>query len=398
VRLPARRLVSLGVALLLALSVAAPAPALAQEPPASSASPGPSLLPGASPVRSAAAGPHDTTLPGFLAPTWARLQVGRSPAAREDHTWTVDGDGAAAYLFGGRDGGTVYDDLWRFDLATDSWSRLRPSGARPSARFGHSAAWVPGTGLVVFAGQRGTDFFRDLWAYHPGSERWARLPERGAAPAPRYGSCAVVGRDGRLVISHGFTFRGRFDDTRAYDFRARRWASVAPEGRRPGERCLHECFTDAQGQLVLYGGQDNRNASLGDLWSTRPNGSWTRQADPRAAARRLHAVTEAGPDAWVFGGAGRDGSALDDLWRVDRATLGFTRVRPAGGSPPARWAGTLVTDVARGRLLLFGGLGRSALDDTWQLTDEAVDRFEAAATPVVSPGPSEEPGASEPPG
>lgn len=337
-------------------------------------------------------------MPGFVGPAWSRLRVGLSPAAREDHTWTVDVEGSAAYLFGGRDGATVFDDLWRFDLVTDTWSQLRPPGPRPDARFGHSAVWVVGTGLVVFAGQRGADFFGDLWAYDPASGRWARLPERGAAPAARYGSCAIVDPDGRLVISHGFTFRGRFDDTRAYDFGARRWAGAAPDGRRPGERCLHECFTDATGQLVLHGGQDNQNPSLGDLWSMRPDGTWRRAPDPRASARRLHAVAEAGPDAWVFGGAGRDGSALDDLWRVDRATLVFTRVRPSGGPPPARWASTLVADVARGRLLLFGGMGRNALADLWQLTDTAAGEDQPADAPAPSPEPSEDPVPSPPPG
>lgn len=42
------------------------------------------------------------------------------PAAREDHTWTVGGDGRSAYLFGGRDRTTVFGDLWAFDLETDT--------------------------------------------------------------------------------------------------------------------------------------------------------------------------------------------------------------------------------------------------------------------------------------
>jgi len=390
----ARRQVALAVALaLLAASVAVPWPALSQDPQASQdpQSAAGSPHPG-TPAASAAASPLPDSAdargkPAFSDPTWTRLRPGRSPAAREDHTWTVDKDSAAAYLFGGRDGATIFDDLWRFDLATDTWARLRPGGARPNARFGHNAAWVPGTGLVIFAGQRGSEFFNDLWAYDPASERWTELPDRGAVPAPRYGSCAVLGTDGRLVISHGFTFRGRFDDTRAYDFPSGRWASVAPDGRRPGERCLHDCFTTTVGRLVLYGGQDDRNAALGDLWSTRPDGGWSRSPDPRAAARRLYAVTEAGPHAWIFGGAGRDSSALDDLWRVDRTTLEFSRVRPAGRTPPARWAGTLVTDPVRGRLLLFGGMARSALDDVWQLTDGGGAGAGPARTPGASNGP-----------
>jgi hypothetical protein len=309
--------------------------------------------------------PAPATRPPDL-PTWSRLADVDGPAGREDATWTVDAVGSAAYLFGGRDGQRSFDDLWRFDLASDAWTRLRPDGG-PEARFGHAAAWVDGVGLVVFGGQRGTDFFDDLWAYDPTADRWQRLPGRGQAPAARYGTCAVVDGDGRLVISHGFTFNGRFDDTRAYDFGRERWLALTPEGRRPGERCLHDCFLDADGRLVLYGGQDNGSRALGDLWRL-DDARWSRLADPRPAARRLYALAEAGPEAWLFGGASRDDQVLEDLWLIDRASLAFERVRPGGPTPAARSAAVMVADPVRRRLLLFGGESRSgALDDLWQL-------------------------------
>jgi hypothetical protein len=239
--------------------------------------------------------------------------------------------------------------------------------------------------VVVFAGQRGTDFFDDLWAFDPEAERWKKLPGRGAVPKRRYGSCMVVGPDGRLWISHGFTFAGRFDDTRAYNLKTERWASIAPQAGRPGERCLHDCFTSLAGELVLYGGQDDGNFALGDLWVMGRERTWERQPDPRPKPRRLYAVTEAGAYAYVFGGAGADNANLGDLWRVDRETLGFTRVRVGGGAPAPRYAGTLITDSQRGRLLLFGGQGKIAKADVWELVDrstpEEVGTPEEAGTP-----------------
>jgi hypothetical protein len=46
-------------------------------------------------------------------------------------------------------------------------------------------------------------------------------------------------------------------------------------------------------------------------------------------------------------------------------------VRVEGRAPSARYAGTLITDAQRGRLLLFGGQGASAKADLWELVDEA---------------------------
>ena len=146
---------------------------------------------------------------------WREITPSGGPAPREDYTWTVDGDsGDVAYLFGGR-GATVLADLWAYDLAADSWSEVAASG--PAARFGHNAAWVDGVGLVIFAGQGERGFFNDLWAFDPSAGAWRLLSAGGAVPVPRYGSCATIGPDGRLWISHGFTSEGALRGQPAFD-------------------------------------------------------------------------------------------------------------------------------------------------------------------------------------
>ena len=196
---------------------------------------------------------------------------GDGPAAREDHTWTVAEDGRTAYLFGGRDGATLFDDLWSFDLQTERWRREVVEGP-PAARFGHEAAWLPGKGLVIWAGQAGADFFDDIWLLDPAGPSWKQLNVDGEAPVARYGSCSGIGPDGLLWVSHGFTANGvRFDDTWTFDLEARRWTqrSAATE-KGPVKRCLHACWWTSDGRLALYGGQTNGVPALGDLWFLTP--------------------------------------------------------------------------------------------------------------------------------
>lgn len=361
-----RRTLTTSLTLILSLAaVAVPASAqVATEP-----SPSPSQ------TAREAVQPEAATVPtvDFEVPKWRKVRSGKGPAAREDHTWTVDAEGRFAYLFGGRHGDREFGDTWRYDLTSDSWKRIRVKGNGPAPRFGHNAVWVDGLGVVIFAGQRDDDFFNDLWVFDPSRKRWRELPSRGQVPKRRYGSCMVVGPDGRLWISHGFTDAGRFDDTRAYNLKTRRWAVISPDGRKPGERCLHECFTSLSGGLVLYGGQDDGNFALGDLWTMGASRTWDQHDDPQADRRRLYGVTEAGDHAYVFGGAGQDDAPLADLWRVDRRTLAFERVPTDGNHPAARSAGTLITDAKRGRLLLFGGeAGAGVKSDVWELI-ETVD-------------------------
>ena len=327
------------------------------------------------PSASTPAEPSPTPRQGAGGPAWRRVQAaGDQPAAREDHTLTVSPDGATAYLFGGRTAdGQALDDFWALDLATATWSRVVGNG--PPARFGHNAAWVDGIGLVIFAGQSSADFYNDLWAYQPASDRWRELPAGGDVPVARYGSCAAVGPDGRLWISHGFTSEGtRFADTRAYDFAVKSWTDETPAAERPVERCLHGCWWTDDGSLALYGGQTTGVSALGDLWQLTPGprpgtDAWTEidPADRWPADRQLYAAARWGDGTLVVGGRGLDGAYLNDAWLIaDDGTASRLRTDRA---PPGRSGAELIADPRRERVLLFGGRdGDGAFDDLWELT------------------------------
>ena len=291
------------------------------------------------------------------------------PAAREDHTWTVGGDGRTAYLYGGRDGSTVFGDLWAFDLDTDTWTELSP-GPGPAARFGHEAVWVEDIGLVVFAGQAGATFFNDLWAFDPPAGSWARLPSNGAVPVSRYGTCAAIGPDLRLWISHGFTSDGaRFSDTRAYDFESGDWTDQTPtDGTRPVERCLHGCWWTDAGELALYAGQTTGVTALGDRW-TLADGAWTRVEGSLPPDRNLYARTRLDGATLVFGGQGLDGGFLADLWLLRDGEADAISLAPDGDLPPGRAGAELIRDATGERVLLFGGRdGAGAHADLWELS------------------------------
>lgn len=303
---------------------------------------------------------------------WTQITGQDGPSAREDHTFTVDDGSEAAYLFGGRAGQRASDELWRYDLATDSWQLVEVDGPRPEARFGHVAAWLDGRGLVVWSGQQSARvFFADTWLFDPQEGEWQRLPDGGAVPEARYGSCGGIGPDGRLWISHGFTEdSGRFFDTRAYDFTDGTWADLTPDGEVPVLRCLHRCLWTPDGRFVLYAGQTTGAPAIGDLWSLDPSSSsWSRAEQPAADARQLYSIAQVGGDAVIFGGGSASGGFLDDVWVLDLSTLEMNPASVVGAGPSGRFGGSLIADPSRGRLLLFGGKGEAGeLADLWQLS------------------------------
>ncbi|HUP83708.1 MAG TPA: kelch repeat-containing protein [Candidatus Limnocylindria bacterium] len=302
------------------------------------------------------------------ATSWTQLVVAPGPAPREDHTWTSLGD--LALLFGGLTGDGPVNDLWSFDLATNQWYELHPSGPGPAPRFGHTATWVPDVGLVVWSGQ-GDTFFDDIWVYDPAVDAWHELPSLGDVPEARYGSCASLGPDGRLWISHGFTQDdGRFADTRAYDFATGEWIDETPDGDVPVKRCLHDCYWSNAGELILYGGQTTGVAALGDIWSYDLQArAWTQGPESSAAPRQLYAMAagNAAFDGLAFGGGSLEGGYLDDLIQINSDSLQVLSGN-IDGAPAARSGATLIQTPGFGTYLLFGGQNADGLlSDVWSL-------------------------------
>jgi hypothetical protein len=294
------------------------------------------------------------------APAWEQVATdGESPPARSAAVLVAATDGTL-WLHGGQVDGVATADLWRFD--GERWESVETAGDGPAARFEHVGAWDPtGERLVIATGQD-DDFavFDDVWAFDPATGDWSLLAQGG--PAPRYGSCAVIDGEGRLVVSHGFSLAERFGDTWAFDFATETWADVTPaDGPAPVARCLHACAWDTDAsQLVLFGGRTNEEAHVGDTWLlgaegwqeipgggplarvhsramflgdgvhllggedldgltadtwTLSDGAWVPGPTDAPTDRHSHAVAQHDGAAWIFGGEGPDGD-LDDLWRV----------------------------------------------------------------------------------
>ena len=158
--------------------------------------------------------------------SWTRVPLQSAPGARRDHSLTFNPDDGLIYLFGGRAKGLADNELWTFDPGTAAWTQVAAAGA-PEPRFAHNAFYDrTAKRLIVTLGQ-GNDgaFFDDVWAYGAGA--WTRLDADSAArPEIRYGSGGAHDVAGnRILISHGFTDRGRFDDTWTFDLATRRLAA-----------------------------------------------------------------------------------------------------------------------------------------------------------------------------
>jgi len=315
------------------------------------------------------------------------------------------------WLFGGvgqdsKDSAVVLNDLWMFDGAQWTWEGgssvdLQPSRARgvggtygtmgvaspsnyPGSR-NSATSWTDGQGNFWLFGGEGFDstgddcWLNDLWRYSSGEWTWMSGPDVCVG----LGSPGVYGTQG-----------------------------VAAPGNVPGGRLGANSWTDAQGNLWLFGGQGESSTTgsgaLNDLWKYS-GGQWTWMsgsnlinqygaygtlgvaASGNVPGARQWAVTwiDKSGNLWLFGGEGNgspgNGGDLNDLWKYNPGNgqwtwmggsdigsqtgiYGTQGVAAPGNIPPGRDNAVAWTD-AQGNFWLFGGYAFTSLDvlnDLWE--------------------------------
>ena len=318
--------------------------------------------------------------------TYALLPAdGPKPSARFDGPIAYEPGGGQIFLFGGRDT-SPRNDLWVYSIADRRWTEIQPAGALPPARSGHTLIFDAASNRLVAFGGQASGFFSDVWAFDLTRRTWNRLSADDAGPTKRYGHSAIYepGR-GRMIISHGFTSAGRFDDTWAFNLAANTWNNISPAGIRPLRRCLHHAAYDTTaGLMYLYGGCSSGSGPCpqGDLWSfDLATNTWTERTPQTSLPPREHygmAFDTVRNRLIVFGGNGN--GQLNDTWEYNAQSRAWTMATVSGPSPSARSRHESAYAMDRGASFFFGGSTASGLtNELWMLSAGA-----AAIRPEIS--------------
>jgi len=203
---------------------------------------------------------------------WSRANAsGAVPSPRIDAPVAYDPVGRRLFMFGGLDASGDRNDLWAYSIDDQQWAEINPSGQAPNPRHGHTVTFDPVRRRVIAIAGQGAGFFGDAWAFDIQANAWTQLSGNSNGPNPRYGHSAIYdSKRDRMVISHGFTSSGRFDDTWALDLKTNSWRDISPSSSRPLRRCLHHAvYAPQNDQMLLYGGCSSGFGPCpqGDLWS-----------------------------------------------------------------------------------------------------------------------------------
>eukprot|EP01133_Synstelium_polycarpum_P021128 gene21128-25382_t len=209
----------------------------------------------------------------LLGHRWLSVRVnGRVPAPRHAHTATeMDG---CMWLFGGYGlmvPPTHLGDLFKLDMATSTWYKVKSTNAPPAPR--HSHTMVAYNGQLYLFGGIGKDsaVYNDLHIYNPTTNEWTDVPiapnetNNGVVPSRRWGHTAVVVGEEMLVFG-GMKDTSFYRNVVAYSFSTRKWHQVSsPNNAHPHGRQYHGCEVVGR-RMYIFGGYDG-NAHLKDMFA-----------------------------------------------------------------------------------------------------------------------------------
>jgi len=262
-----------------------------------------------------------------------------------------------------------------------TWGHLVPPGPNPSPRFGagaavdlaHDSFWMFG-GLTSRNGA--TTYSDEMWRGSlsaPGT--WQPIAFEGPRPEPRHEPSLVYdARTNRALLFGGWRGdTGRFfaDAWAAQLDSPYVWRPVATSGGPNARRAQATAWDTSRRAMFIFGGQDSVS-TLSDAWELPADGTiaWRRiDASGEAPASRAwaSAVYDAPRDRMIVFGGAIAGLAQDDVWQL---TLGepprWSRLAPTGDAPGSRQRHAAVYDIARRRMVVWGGY----TSDDQVLTDE----------------------------
>lgn len=319
------------------------------------------------------------------AQSWVNLtpMSGEAPAARTNATAIYDAANHLMIIFGGRGVSGDFNDIWAFDLNTNTWANLTPaSGAAPAPRRTPNGIYDPDQQQMIMWSGQGSVLFNDVWAFDLTTSTWIAYAPPNPKPNTRYGVASVFDPVAKQVVAFaGFTDVGRFEDTWAFDPAMDSWADITPVAANPGRRCLHSASYDAMNhRMIMYGGQ--RSAALDDIWALDLNThTWANLTPAERPAGRYfaaHIYDALNHRALIFGGNRSIGGRTNEVWAFDLTANIWQILSPEGTPPGARDGATAIYIEAEDRMVVFGGHGSTHSNEVWSLNTLSG----SASTPV----------------
>ncbi len=226
-------------------------------------------------------------------------------------------DGAHGYIFGGAGANSSYfNDLWRYAPDTDTWTAMSPLPA--AGRSGMACFEMDGK-LYVVGGRTDEDTYTaEGWMYTIESDSWEQIADYPGGPVWRL-QAGVQGTAGNraVFVSTGLKPDGSYHGAVfAYLEATEGWSG--PLGNLPGGGRMYAAMGTYQNTAVLFGGQDEDDNFMNDLWSWQWNGLlWEELNGLPSTARRGGMLVNLNGDLIYTTGLNPDFERIQETWTTN---------------------------------------------------------------------------------
>jgi hypothetical protein len=310
------------------------------------------------------------------------LSDGRArPQPRRLAATAYDPVGQCLVVYGGMDGTpTFYNDVFTLDLkggGHGTWKPLSTAGTGPAAgRMGSACVWDPlNRWMVIYGGHNGGTNYNEVFRldFSQSTPTWLNITPAAGGPGQRYESAAAYDPyRKRMVVFGGRNNTTDYNDAFALDLTPGAipsWSTLTPTSTAPSNRWgAFAAYDPVRDGMVVFGGHNGISptiVSVNDLrmldFSGGANGAWTApsatNAPPPARGEGYCAYDPFTRRLYVSNGLERpSGTIRNDLWVLVPWSGGnfFWFQIPISGVP-ALWGDSGVFDEANQRIVFFGG-------------------------------------------
>ncbi len=338
--------------------------------------------------------------------TWTRLGPPAAPDLRYLQAAAFDETRKVLVMFGGLEESAVnirptteLGELWEWDSATGAWADRTPASGSPSPRGGASMVFDSiRNKFDIFGGRvvepnRGTypslpyTDYAETWEWDPAKGTFSNRTGSDKGPVGRSQQGMVFEENSGKVLLFGggtsdttpqnpfeaTTLAVGLGDTWEWDPASGKWTQLQPKSAPSARYGLALVWDSKRNRAVLFGGIETPPDGLSgvvkqDTWEWDPaTQEWTNRtiSGDKPSPRHGHAMAyDPGRGVVVLMGGWDIGfiKALADVWEWDPGSGAWTE-RLTGSEagigvtfPAPHYYASLVTDTARGRLDLVGGL------------------------------------------
>ncbi|DBB10023.1 TPA: hypothetical protein ACH3X3_001610 [Trebouxia sp. C0006] len=254
----------------------------------------------------------------------------RGPAARKGHSAiAVQENDPCLVIFGGRNGVGYFNDVWAFRLSTGVWEEWTPSDGNAVSPMGrdHFGAVYDTGHMYIFGGRGGSSYGKsqplgDLWRFTIASRTWTELNATGSTPMARFLFSSdlfypVLHQHENLKQDSDLTDLGWLGYSEEPGTNLAQSSSL-PSARSNGDEATEASLPDSAGlvgratqsktqsaappqgdngpagSMIIFGGETVNECYLNDVWVLHLNSlRWKQLSKPVACQKRCRSIVEA---------------------------------------------------------------------------------------------------------